>query len=107
MRVKSGELLTDWLPWPAEIVRNFKHWRPLRTGIQVVLECPSGDPAKALIIFILYSSQLDALSTDQNIDLIQFNDGTELYYDSVSHHMQINVAGSMTINCSDDFIVTA
>ena len=107
LRVKSGELLTDWLPWPAEIGRNFKRWRPLRDNTQVVLACPSGDPAQALIISMLYSRQLDAPSTDQAIDLIQFDDGTELYYDSNAHHMQINVAGSMTINCSDDFIVTA
>lgn len=107
LRVQSGELLTDWLPCPAEIGRNFKHWRPLRKDTQVVLACPSGDPAQALIISILYSSQLDAPSTDQSIDLIQFDDGTELYYDSGSHHMQINVVGSMTINCSSDFIVNA
>ncbi len=55
LRVKSGELLTDWLPWPAEIGRNFKHWRPLRDNTQVVLACPSGDPAQALIISMLYS----------------------------------------------------
>ena len=115
LRVKSGELLTDWLPWPAEIGRNFKRWRPLRDNTQVVLACPSGDPAQALIISMLYSSQFDSPSTNQAIDWIQFDDGTELYYDSDEHRMQINVEGSMAIKvkgsmaikCSDDFIVTA
>ena len=107
LRVQSGSLLTDWLPWPAEIGRNFKHWRPLRQDTQVVLVCPSGDPAQALIVAMLYADRLDAPATDRDVDLTRFEDGTELHYDSGSHHMQIDVVGSMTINCGEDFVVRA
>ncbi|WP_129124130.1 phage baseplate assembly protein V [Veronia nyctiphanis] len=80
LRIQSGELLTDWLDWPAEMGRNYIRWRPLRLGTQVVFVCPSGDPAQALIVSILYSNQLDTPSTNEAIDLIQFDDGTHLSY---------------------------
>ena len=101
LRVKSGELLTDWLAWPADIGRNFNHWRPLRNNTQVVLACPSGDPAQALIISMLYCSQLDAPSTDEAIDLVQFNDGTELQYDSASATLTITTTGKTAITAPE------
>ena len=97
LRVKSGELLTDWLPWPAEIGRNFTRWRPLRTHTQVVLVCPSGDPAQALVIATLYSNQLDSPSTDPLIDVVQFNDGTSLEYNSNTNTLNISTAGDVYV----------
>lgn len=106
-RVNSGKLKTNWLPWPANIGNNFLHWKPLRIGTQVVLACLSGDPAQAVIITTLYSQQIDAPNHEPHCDVIQFNDGTCINYNSITHHLQLTVAGSMTIHCQDDFIVTA
>jgi phage baseplate assembly protein V len=97
LRVKTGGLLTGWLPWPAEVGRNYRRWRPLRTGTQVVLACPSGDPAQAVIIQILYTSALDAPSTSPDIDLIKFDDGTVIQYDSSSHHLTADCVGNVTV----------
>jgi len=97
LRVKTGGLLTGWLPWPAEVGRNYRRWRPLRTGTQVVLACPSGDPAQAVIIQILYTSALDAPSTHPDIDLIEFDDGTVIQYDSSSHHLTAHCVGNVTV----------
>jgi phage baseplate assembly protein V len=44
LKVKIGEIITAWLPWPASIGRNYKRWQPLKPGIQVLLACPSGEP---------------------------------------------------------------
>ena len=103
LRVKTGELITDWLPWPAEIGKNFKRWRPLREGTQVVLACPSGDTAQALIISMLYSNAVDSPLTDAegNIDLIQFDDGTKLEYDSSSSTLTVDATSKITIKASE------
>jgi phage baseplate assembly protein V len=97
LRVKTGGLLTGWLPWPAEVGRNYRRWRPLRTGTQVVLGCPSGDPAQAVIIQILYTSALDAPSTSPSLDLILFDDGTLIEYDSNTQHLNVECMGDVTV----------
>jgi phage baseplate assembly protein V len=93
LRVQSGELLTDWLPWPAELGRNHIRWRPLRLGQQLILACPSGDPAQAAIVGQLYSATLLPPSTDENLDIVQWDDGSLVSYDSAAHRYTIAVNG--------------
>ena len=69
LRVQSGGLLTDWLPWPAEIGRNYRRWRPLRVGTQVIIACPSGDPAQALVIGTLYTDVIASPGIDPDIEI--------------------------------------
>ncbi|MDF1583894.1 MAG: phage baseplate assembly protein V [Methyloprofundus sp.] len=108
IRVQVGENLTGLLPWPCEMGRNFIRWRPLRVGQQVVIACPSGDMAQAVIIGMLYSDALDSPSSDENIDLIAFSDGAQLSYDVASHALKATLptgattelvsSGGVTIN---------
>lgn len=93
LRVKSGELKTDWLPWPAELGRNHIRWRPLRVGQQLILACPSGDPAQAVIIGQLYSASMLPPSTDENLDIVQWEDGSFIEYDSSAHQLTVTVNG--------------
>lgn len=97
LRVASGALTTDWLPWPADIGRNYKRWMPLRLGTQVILGSISGDPAQALIIGMLYTEALNSPSTDPDIDLIAFDDGTLVQHNSNSHKTTISSAGDVEI----------
>lgn len=95
LRVQSGELLTDWLPWPGQIGNNFIQWRPLRVNTQVVLCCPSGDPAQALIVSILYTEALKPTNVDASFDVIQFNDGTTLQYDAAQKALTLSSASDI------------
>ena len=49
LRVRSGETITGWLPWPADIGRNYIQWRPLQPGIQCVMVCPGGEISQGVI----------------------------------------------------------
>lgn len=102
LRVQSGGLLTGWLPWPVEIGRNFKRWRPLRLGTQVVLACPGGDPAQALIIGMLYSDAIDAPSSDDAIDLIEFDDGAVIEHNADTNALRIHSAGDLIFSAAGD-----
>ncbi len=82
VRVKSAELLSDWIPWPATISHNFRIWIPPRKKTQVLLVCPSGDFAQAMIAQAFYTDDLNSPSTDENTDMIEFNDGTVIKKDS-------------------------
>lgn len=106
IRVTAGGMTSAWLPWPAEVGRNFKRWRPLRTGQQVVLAAPSGELAQAVVVGLLYSDSLDSPSTDEHKDLIQFDDGTRIEYDSGTSKLTIDCAGPVELTAPSTTITT-
>ena len=95
LKVASGKLLTAWLDWPAEIGRNYKRWQPLRIGTQVILACPGGDPAQAIIIGMLYSNSHPSPSTDPDIDLIQFDNGSFIAHNHSAKTLTLHSAGDL------------
>lgn len=102
IRVQSGDILTDWLPWPAEIGRNYRRWRPLRIGQQLVLACASGALDNACVIAMLYDHANPPPATSDTLDIIEFEDGATIAYDSAAHHMtlkgaRITLDGDVTI----------
>lgn len=99
IRIQSGEILSAWLPWPVEMGRNFKRWRPLRVGQQVIIGSASADPAQAVIIGMLYTDALNAPSAEPALDLIRFENGAE-----ISHHLD---TGKITVICKGEVDVKA
>jgi phage baseplate assembly protein V len=99
VRVDINGRETGWLPVPGQIGANFRQWRPLREGTQVLLACPSGDVANAIIVQILYSNSLPPPSTDGKTDLVQWDDGTLVTYDANTKTMVLFSAGDLTIQC--------
>ncbi len=91
---------TGWIPWPADVGRNYIHWKPCRINAQVILLCPSGDLSNAVIVGELYTPADNILPStqDENIDRIDFNDGTRIEYDSEAHHLIITAVDQTTIN---------
>lgn len=102
VRLSIGERKTGWLPYPAEIGANFRRWRPLRTGQQVLAACISGDPANAVIVKSLYSDDLPAPSDSATTDTIVFDDGTALTYDSAAHALTAALCSGGTIALTAD-----
>lgn len=98
VRVQSGELTGNWLDWPAEIGRNYKRWRPLREGTQVLIGCISGDPAQAQIIGMLYTDAIASPSTDEEIDLIQFDDGSYIKHNHTARLLEFHSAGELKLS---------
>lgn len=107
LRVKTGGLLTAWLPWPADVGRNYRRWRPLRQGTQVVLGCPSGDPAQAVILQILYTTAINTPSTDPAIDLIEFDDGSYIQHNAGSGQMHLHASGDLTLTAGGNITINA
>jgi phage baseplate assembly protein V len=105
LKVIVGELITGWLPLTACIGRNFNGWTPLRVGTQVLICCPDGNPSNAIITQMLYTTDLDAPATDPALDLLQFDDGTKLSYNSESHTLTIDSQGPVYINTTGDISI--
>lgn len=107
IRVAIGSLLTEWLSWPTEMGRNYRRWRPLRAGQQVVLGAPSGDLTQAVIIGMLYSSALPAPSANPNLDLVEFEDGARFQYDSEAHEYIAETGGSSVTMDRDRILLSS
>ncbi len=82
VRIQSAELLSDWIPWKGRIGNNYIAWTPPRKGTQVLTASPSGDYSQAIIVMVLYTDDLNSPSTDADVDMIKFNDGTIIKKDS-------------------------
>lgn len=72
-RVKSGELLTQWLPWISTRAggKRARTWWPPRVGEQCVVLAPGGELTQGLVLLGLYSDafapgsdKLEALRVD-------------------------------------------
>jgi len=100
-RVQIGDLLTGELDMPAEIGRNFVRWQPLRVGTQVLLASPGGDISAGVIVAKLYSNDLTPPTTAETDDVIAFDDGTTVSYNSESHRLSIDCAGPVAVSCTD------
>lgn len=103
LKVDVG-LETGWLPWPAEIGRNYKRWRPLREGTQVLVGAIGGDFDQAAIVGVLYTAALDAPSTDPDLDIVQFDDGAELSYHSGTGTMTLRARGDLNISVGGNLV---
>lgn len=106
---------TGWLPSPCEIGANFRRWRPLRVGTQVLAACPSGNPANAIIVQVLYTDALPSPATRGDLDIVAFDDGTVVSYDSGARllaaetpgDIAVSAGGNVTANAGEDITATA
>ena len=98
LRVRSGELITGWLPWPAHLGRNRVDWMPLKKDQQVLLAAPSGDVTQAVVIALLHVDGDPPPSTDETADVVRFRSGSTVRHDADT--------GDLFVDGVSDVIVT-
>lgn len=103
IRIQTGEIKTGWLPWPADIGHNYRRWKPLRIGQQVVLGSPSGDLRNALVIAELYDNANPPPSNKEDEDVIKFDDGSIIKKDPQGFTLEIR--GDITIKTTGKIIL--
>ena len=108
VRIQCGGNLSGWIPMPASVGRNFIAWTPMRIGQTVTLVCPSGDLAQARIVSTGYTvDDVPAPSDNADTDLIQFNDGTRIEYNSATQELDIYSAKNITITAANQLNLAA
>ena len=92
LRLRLSGRLTGTVQYPGLVRRNFTAWFPMREGAQVLAACPSGDPNNAVIVQTLYTSGIARPASDSNTDIVKWNDGAEVSYNSGSGVMTLKAA---------------
>ncbi|MBB6153705.1 phage baseplate assembly protein V [Pseudomonas sp. JAI115] len=88
VRVKTGQLLTGWLPWIAVRAGDSKDWDPPSENEQVVLFSPSGQLANGVVLTGVYSNDNPANGDRVGLHRRTYPDGAVIEYDSVAHHLR-------------------
>lgn len=82
VRVKSGELETNWLRWNTTRAGAFSIWVPPSVGEQVWMGCIGGNPETAVIIGSLYSSDHPSPGNSLKEIVLTAPDGARFSYDA-------------------------
>ena len=77
-RVKSGDILTEFLPFIAPRTGTTKTWSPPTVGEQCVMLSVSGEFTTACILVGLYTQNSPSHSADEHV--IEFADGAKITY---------------------------
>ena len=103
VRVKSGELLSAWVPWVNGRAGTTRDWNPPTKGEQCVLFSPGGDTANAFATPGLFQQAHPAPSNNPALIGRWYPDGTRVEYD---HENRLEVKGSLTANVGGDMKAT-
>ncbi|WP_439587658.1 phage baseplate assembly protein V [Hydrogenophaga sp.] len=90
VRVASGGLVTDWLPWFERRAGNVRTWSPPSVGEQCLVLSPGGDPANGFVLVGVASDAHPSPSASPHVDRTQYPDGTTIDYDHAAHVLRVD-----------------
>lgn len=88
VKVSSGGIMTDWLPWLALRAGADREWDPPTANEQVLLLAPSGQLGNAVALTGIYSDATPANGDRAGLHRRTYGDGAVIEYDSVAHHLR-------------------
>lgn len=95
VRVKIGELLTDYLPWITSRAGEERSWLPPSINEQVVILSPLGELSLGVVLAGIYQQNYSAPENSEMINSLVFQDGTKLLYDKESKNLEISVVDKL------------
>ncbi|KAG0162050.1 hypothetical protein DFQ30_004182 [Apophysomyces sp. BC1015] len=93
----EGGLQTDWLPWLAPAAGATREWLPPSVGEQVMLICPMGDPAQAVVLHGLFSHAMPAPSRDPHTHTRVHPDGATIEYNYAAHALKAELPDGASV----------
>ncbi|MGD7095897.1 phage baseplate assembly protein V [Ralstonia pseudosolanacearum] len=105
VRVRTGGLTTTWRPWVEQRAGKTRTWNPPTKGEQVLLLCPSGDLANAVILCGIPSENADVPSNDPNQTVTLYPDGALVSYDHGAGLLTIKGVQTVFLEASTSVLV--
>lgn len=101
VRVASGDLQSNWLPWLELRAGSTTTWNPPTVGEQVVLLCPDGDPAAGVVLMGLNSDGIPAPSASAAEHVTLYPDGARIVYDHEAGQLTAEGIKTATVTASE------
>ncbi|MCJ7455100.1 MAG: phage baseplate assembly protein V [Wolbachia endosymbiont of Homalodisca vitripennis] len=104
VRVKIGDIVTDYLPWITSKAGKDRDWSPPDIDEQVLVLSPLGELSLGIVLPGIYQEKYPALENKKEINSVKFQDGTKFTYDKEKHHLEIEVADKITLKAGGSSI---
>jgi len=109
VRVSSGDLATNWLPWLELRAGRTRTWNPPTVGEQVLVLCPDGDPAGGVVLTGLNSDEIPTPSDSEAEHVTDYPDGARITYDHQAGKLTavgiksafVEASDSATVHCPE------
>src|SRR5690606_27121690 len=101
VRVRTGGLMTGWLPWIEHRGGTTRTWSPPTIGEQVVLLSPGGDLAAAMVLCSVDQDSSPRPSQNPDEIVTDYPDGARTVYNHASGAMTITGIRSLLVEASD------
>lgn len=99
-RVRTGELLTTWVPWVSQAAggsQHSRHWRTPASGEPCVLLAPSGDLAQAVALPGLFSDEMPQGAASEDVERHDFS-GTDFWeHDRTTSTLRFEIAAAIEL----------
>lgn len=108
VRVTLLDRVTDFLPLLMFANSFKKHFVPLRVGEQVIVISPYGEASSGFVIRGIFNRgcREPELANDTT-EVIEFEDGTVVMYDTKAKHLFMNAVGDITIKAAGNIKLEA
>ncbi|MGE4296937.1 MAG: phage baseplate assembly protein V [Desulfovibrionaceae bacterium] len=107
VRVRTGDIVTGWLPWLTVRAGMDRSWWAPEVGEQTVVLSPSGELAQGVVLFGLYRDAHPAIADVPTIHRVEYADGAFIEYDREQHILSAYVPGDIVAVADGNVAVTA
>jgi len=107
VRVQSGDIRTNWLPWFERRAGSVRSWSPPSVGEQCLVLSPGGDLANGMVLVGLNSDSNPAAANSNTLYRTVFPDDAVVDYDFSTHTLvcTLPAGGSGTVNAPDSITI--
>ena len=106
VRVTTGGILTQWIPWMAARAGSTAEWNPPTVGEQVLLLSPSGEPAAGVALVGLYTEARPAPSSSPDEHVTAYPDGAVIKYNHAASVLEVTGIKTASVEASESADVT-
>lgn len=106
-RIRTGELLTDWLPWltlAAGGGNQARHWRVPAINEECLLLAPGGDLAQAIAIPGLFCEDMPQNAGAEDVERHDFSVSDYWEYNRTESTLVFNIASSIVLQVGESSI---
>ncbi|WP_454711100.1 phage baseplate assembly protein V [Cupriavidus nantongensis] len=105
VRIATGGITTDWLPWLERRAGATRTWNPPTVGEQVVMLCPSGEPRNGVILTGLPSDARDVPSHSADETVTLYPDGASTRYNHASGALEVSDVKTVLLRAGQQVVV--
>lgn len=106
-RVRTGDILTDWIRWGADRAGAGRSWWAPVAGEQVLLGAVNGELTTAFVLCSLYSDANGAPSHSAQAMHKTFSDGAVIEYEPETGELTVTGIQKATVNAAQKIDATA